>query len=121
MRTFLIATAILAVVPAYAQDDQGELAFNNHCRTCHSMAEGDNRMGPTLYGIDGKKAGASEGYNYSRSLASSDMIWDAETLDAFIADPDAVVPGNTMKPFSGLTNTGVRSKIVSYLTGGGAG
>ena len=119
MRTIftVLAGGMLAASAAQAQDDAGKMAFNNHCRTCHSLAEGDNRMGPTLYGIDGKKVGSSMGYDYSGSMQRSDVVWDAETLDAFIADPDTVVPGNTMKPYSGLTNADIRASIVSYLTG----
>ncbi len=117
MRTTSIAIAILISAPALAQDESGKVEFNNHCRTCHSMDEGDNRMGPTLHDLDGSRAGASEGYNYSDAMASSDVVWDAETLDAFIADPDAVVPGNAMKPYSGLADEEVRARIVSYLTG----
>lgn len=116
MRVTSLVVVLAGVTPALSQDQDGEIEFNNHCRTCHSLDEGDNRMGPTLHGILGTKAGSSEGYAYSDAMAASDVVWDAETLDAFIADPDAVVPGNAMKPYGGLTDEDVRSQIVSYLS-----
>ena len=45
--------------PSFAQDDAGQVLFNNSCRTCHTLDAGDNRLGPTLHGIVGRKAGAS--------------------------------------------------------------
>ncbi|MEQ1670370.1 MAG: c-type cytochrome [Hyphomicrobium sp.] len=95
----------------------GEEAFNNACRTCHSMKPGDNRLGPSLSGIAGKKAGASEGFAYSQSLKSSGVTWDTTTLDAFIANPDAVIAGNNMKPYTGISDAALRAKIIAYLEG----
>ena len=94
----------------------GPEAFNNHCRTCHSVKEGDNRMGPSLARMVGRKAGTVEGYpSYSQSLKSSGITWDEATLDKFITDPEAVVHNNNMKPFKAVTDPAVRKKIVDYL------
>lgn len=100
--------------------DEGLMAFNNACRTCHTTKEGDNRLGPHLYGIVGRKAGAVQGYGYSSAMKDAGFEWDETRLDAFIANPEAVVPGNSMKPFSGIQNAEERKKIISYLasTGG---
>lgn len=92
----------------------GKLAFNTSCRTCHSGREGDNRLGPNLHDIIGRKAGSAE-YSYSPAMASSDVVWDAETLDRFIENPEAVVPGNNMKPYGGISDDEVRASIVDYL------
>lgn len=112
----LIAFAAAGAVPAvtYAAEP-GELAFNNRCRTCHSVREGDNRMGPSLHGIVGAKAGSSKGATYSQALQSSGIVWDEAKLDAFIENPDAVVPGNNMKPYGGLPNPEERKQIIEYL------
>jgi cytochrome c len=99
-----------------ADDDSNQVVFNNVCRTCHTTVSGDNRLGPNLAGLIGRKAGSVEGYGYSSSMKNSAVIWDAKTLDQFIADPDAVVPGNNMKPFSGITNAEERGKIVAFLS-----
>jgi len=83
------------------------------------MAEGDNRQGPSLADIVGRKAGSEPGYRYSSSMKQSGITWDAATLDRFIADPDQVVHGNTMKPYGGITDAAQRRKIVKFLESGG--
>ncbi|MBU1211655.1 MAG: c-type cytochrome [Alphaproteobacteria bacterium] len=93
----------------------GQLAYNNNCRTCHSLDEGDNRLGPNLHQIVGRKAAAASGYGYSSAFKSADFEWTTEKLDQFIADPNAVVPGNNMKPYSGIADAKVRSAIVEHL------
>jgi cytochrome c len=101
---------------AAAAADDGEVAFNNHCRTCHSLKPDDNRQGPTLNKVFGRKAGTAPGYkNYSQSMTSAGVTWDEATLDKFIEDPHAVVPNNNMKPYSGLTDPAVRKRIVAFL------
>jgi cytochrome c len=100
------------------QSRDGKLAFNNSCRTCHSMDDGDNRLGPNLHGIMGRQAGSEE-YGYSPALKSSDIVWDAQTLDRFIENPEAVIPGNNMKPYGGISDPEVRESIVSHLSNAG--
>ena len=110
----LVLTVVVAG-PSAAADD-GQLAYNNNCRTCHSMKEGDNRLGPSLHKIFGAKAGAAKGYTlYSEGLRSSGITWDEATLDKFIANPDAVIPNNNMNPYTGMTDAAVRAKIIAYL------
>jgi cytochrome c len=98
-----------------APADEGKIAFNNSCRTCHSLKAGDNRLGPSLHGIIGAKAGQSTGYAYSQSLRQSGVTWDEATLQRWIENPEAVIPNNNMKPYSGLTDAAVRKKIVEFL------
>jgi len=113
------ANAADAGAGANAEPDKaspGQAAFNNHCRTCHTAKEGDNRLGPSLHGIVGAKAGSQAGYpNYSGALKGSGITWDAATLDRFIANPEEVVPNNNMKPFKGVPDPSVRKRIVEYL------
>jgi cytochrome c len=91
-------------------------AFNNHCRTCHSAKEGDNRLGPSLAGIIGAKAGTRPGYaNYSGAMKGAGITWDEATLDRFIANPDEVVPNNNMKPFKGVPDAAVRKRIIAAM------
>ena len=107
---------IALCAPALAQDDAGQIAFNNACRTCHTMREGDNRLGPSLYGVIGRKAGSLPSYNnYSESMKKADLVWDKNNLDRFIANPDQVVPGNNMKPYGGIASADERAKIVAFL------
>ncbi len=90
-------------------------AFNNGCRTCHMVKEGDNRLGPNLYKVIGRKAGSLPDYNYSSAMKEAGFAWDEEKLGRFIANPDEVVPGNNMKPYSGLASSDDRAKIIAFL------
>jgi cytochrome c len=113
----LCAAIALAVVAnlAAAQEDPGQVIFNNACRTCHTVNEGDNRLGPSLAGIIGRKAGSLPGYGYSEAMKKSAVVWDEANLDRFIESPDAVVAGNNMKPYTGMTAVDDRAAIVAYL------
>jgi cytochrome c len=113
------AVILLLSAAAAAQDgEEGQLAFNNSCRTCHTTDEGDHRLGPSLHDIVGREAGAATGFGYSSAMADADVVWDEETLDGFIENPDAVVPGNRMKPYAGVASAEDRAKIIAYLKGG---
>jgi cytochrome c len=110
-----LATAVaLTAAPAAAQDN-GEALFNNACRTCHTLEAGDNRLGPTLNGVVGRQAGATPGYNFSQALMRSGIVWDEANLDRFIGNPDALIPGNNMRPYTGMTSAEDRAAIISYL------
>jgi cytochrome c len=109
--------------PSYGQEQgrqrvdaaSGQQVFNNACRTCHTTKEGDNRFGPHLYKIIGRKAGSLPDYGYSSALKGADFVWDEANLERFIANPDELVPGNSMKPYGGLASTDDRARIVSFL------
>jgi cytochrome c len=121
-RIVVVALAnIVLPSPSLSQDRQGadvasgQLAFNNACRTCHSVKEGDNRLGPNLFKAVGRKAGSLPNYGYSAAMKNADFVWDKGKLDQFIADPDAVVRGNKMKPYGGLASAETRAKVIAYL------
>ena len=130
-----LAVALASPLAARAADaagaDAGMLAFNNHCRQCHSYKDGDNRLGPYLYGVVGRKAGTAKGYgNYSDSLKNSGITWTPEQLDKWITNPQLVVPNNNMSPpYPGLDDAAQRAAIISFLksdtssaaTGAGSG
>ena len=87
------------------------------CQACHSLEPGKNSLGPSLAGIVGKKAASDPTYNYSPALRSANVTWDLKTLDAYLIDPQKVVPGNKM-PFPGLKTENERQDILAYLSGG---
>src|SRR5262249_34419686 len=119
---FSVAALAIAGLPAVAQDkqDAGQLLFNNACRTCHTLRQGDNRLGPNLHGIVGRKAGALTDYGYSRSMKNAGLTWDKAPIDRFIANPDQVVPGHNMKPYGGMASAEDRATLIRYLeTAGG--
>ena len=126
-RSMILAVATAVAGPeAWAQEPKGggegdgQVAFNTHCRTCHSMKEGDNRLGPSLHGIVGKKAGQVAGFsNYSGGFDAT-ITWDEAMLDKLITNPAALASNTTMKPFSGIGDAAERAKIIEFLKSGGA-
>ncbi len=92
----------------------GRLVFRK-CQACHSLEPGKNILGPSLAGIIGRKAGSEPGYNYSPAMKQANFVWDAKTLDAYLSDPQKVVPGNKM-PFPGLKTDHDRADVIAYLT-----
>jgi cytochrome c len=88
------------------------------CRSCHQIGEGArNGTGPELTDVFGRHAGAVDGFRYSNALlgaGESGVVWDAETLDAYLADPRGFIPGNRMS-FRGLRDADDRAAIIAYL------
>jgi cytochrome c len=116
--TVCTACVMLPVSQSASQERDvasGQLVFNNACRTCHTTREGDNRLGPNLYKIVGRKAGSLQNYGYSSAMKGADFVWDEAKLDRFIANPEQTVPGNNMKPFSGLASADDRAKVIAFL------
>ena len=91
----------------------GKLVFRK-CQVCHSLDPGKNILGPSLAGIIGRKSGAEPNYDYSPAMKSANLTWDAKTLDAYLDDPQKVVPGNKM-PFPGLKTAQDRIDVIAYV------
>jgi cytochrome c len=113
----LLSSSAVPQEPARAGADAGlgQLIFNNACRTCHTIKEGDNRLGPNLHNIIGRKAGSLPNFGYSSAMKGADFVWDREKLDSFVARPDEIVPGNSMKPYGGLASAEDRTKLIAFL------
>ena len=79
------------------------------------VREGDNRLGPNLHKIIGRKAGSLPDYGFSSAMKEAGFVLDEEKLDRFIAKPDEIVPGNNMKPYGGLASGEERKKIIAFL------
>jgi cytochrome c len=99
----------------------GQQVFNNACRTCHTIKAGDNRLGPSLYKIIGRKAGSLPNYNYSGAMKGAGFVWDEQKMEHFIVNPDEVVPSNNMKPYGGLASTDDAKKVIAFLLSATAG
>lgn len=84
------------------------------CRACHSVAPGRNKIGPSLYGVLGRKAGTAPGYHYSPALKGAGWVWTEEMLDKWIAGPKKVLPGTKMI-FPGLPNPQDRADVIAFL------
>ena len=112
----LLLAAIVAANGARAQSgvENGKLQFTKKCVICHAAEPGKNKIGPSLFGVVGRKAGSVSGFNYSSAVKSSKLTWTAQNLDAFIANPQQKVPGNHM-PYSGMSDAQERAALIAYL------
>lgn len=120
MRILAFAAALAALTlahgqPARADGDaaKGEKVFAK-CKTCHEIASDKNKVGPTLHGVIGRKAGTVEGFKYSEAMAGSDVIWDATTIAEYVAKPKDFIPGNKMA-FVGLKKEDEIENLVAYI------
>jgi cytochrome c len=117
MRRFLIAGVAFAVSAGatQAQDlSAGETSFRK-CAPCHSIGEdAANKVGPILNGLDGRKAGVVEGFNYSDANKNSGITWNEASFEEYIKDPRAKVPGTKMV-FAGIKNDKELKDLWGYL------
>lgn len=89
--------------------------IGRQCLACHSLQPSQHLTGPSLAGIFGRQAGAAEGFGrYSDALRKSEIIWDADTLDAWLRNPAELVPDNSML-FQGIAETDSRHDLIAYL------
>ena len=109
------ALIVIAVDPALAADvEAGKTAFKK-CALCHTTEAGkSNKIGPTLFGIIGRKSASLDNFNYSESMKKFDHTWDEATLDAYLADPRGAVPGTKMI-FPGIKDKTERDDVIAYL------
>jgi cytochrome c len=121
-RTGLLAILLALAVAPYAAAQFSvpvakptpEALFRNQCATCHALdASETGRMGPELGDVIGRQAGTVPGFKYSAGFADADFKWDSAHLDAYLENPQAVVPGAVM-PYR-QANADTRKSIVSYL------
>jgi len=99
-----------------ASDAGGEIKFNTFCRQCHSFVKDDNRLGPSLYGVVGRKAGTASGYlAYSSSMKMAGWVWTPEMIDMWITNPYKILPNTNMRPFAGVPDPKTRQLIISFL------
>lgn len=98
---------------ASADTGSGERVFNK-CKACHSLEEGENRVGPSLYGVVGRKVDAIEGFAYSGALEKAADVWTPENLDHYLTKPSAFAPGTIMS-FAGLSSIEDRANVIAFL------
>lgn len=118
--TFLIALPLLVAMPLFAQaapagdPAKGARQFLQ-CKACHTATSGGTHtVGPNLWGVYGAKAAGKPGFAYSPALTKAGITWTPEQLDAFLARPNARVPGSKMV-FGGIANPQARKDVIAYL------
>jgi cytochrome c len=111
----LVLSSVGTLDPALAQDPvAGKAVFTSQCLICHPIQSGRNMVGPSLFGIVGRKSGSVPGFHYSAANKDADLTWDEATLDNYLRAPMTTMPGTTMG-YAGLKDDTQRSNLVAYL------
>ncbi len=110
---YLAATAAaFAAAPQERGDaERGAALYDKRCTACHSIDT--NRIGPSHRGVFGRAAGSVPGYDYSEALSESSTVWTVETLNRWLANPQALIPGQKMG--FRLRKADERRDIIAYL------
>jgi cytochrome c len=107
----LAGLAWLGGVQAAGDAQRGEQVYESRCGGCHAVES--DRVGPRHAGVFGRRAGSVKGFDYSDALAKSRVVWDEATLTRWLADPEAVIPGQRMG--YRLGDAAARADVVAYL------
>jgi cytochrome c len=109
-----VTTAVAQMPLPAAKAPDGTTLFKQQCATCHTINPSDPaRQGPSLFKIVGRPAGKADGFRYSAGFADANFVWDDTRLDAYLADPQAMVPGSVMAYRQPRAET--RAAIIAYL------
>jgi cytochrome c len=100
--------AVTAAAPVAAP------AAFNQCKVCHSVKKGEHGLGPSLAGIYGTRAGDVAGFEFSKAMKDSGLVWNDANLDKYLTDPRAVVPGTKMT-YAGMKDAAKRKEVIDYL------
>jgi cytochrome c len=112
---FFLALAQAISTPVQAQSaENGRAVFRQTCGICHDAAPDRNRVGPSLFGVVGRKTGSVPGFHYSDANRNSHLSWDSATLDRYLENPRGVIPGTIMS-FPGLKDAQKRQDVIAYL------
>ena len=120
-RAGALAAAALALAGAALAAPKGDARrgeeIYSRCMACHALAY--DRTGPRHCGLFGRRAGSVAGFAYSKAMKRSKIVWNAKTLDRFLADPMKAVPGTAMG-YAGVKDARERADLIEYLRDAGA-
>jgi len=116
LAALIALTSSASISGALAQDaDAGKTSFNK-CLACHAIGEGaKNKVGPVMNGLDGRKSGTIEGYNYSDANKNSGITWSKDQFLDYIKDPKGKIPGTKMV-FAGIKNENEANNLWAYIS-----
>ena len=103
-----LACASAAAAPSAARGE----AIYARCAACHALAT--NRVGPKHCGLFGRTSGSVPGFDYSAAMKNAHIVWNAQTLDRFLAGPLTMVPGTAMT-YDGVRDAAERADLIAYL------
>ena len=106
--------ALIAPATASADAKAGAVVFTHKCAECHSTRRGKIVTGPSLAGLFGRKSGSVSDFPYSAAVKASGLVWNADTLDTFIAQPRKTIRGITMTS-PGIADATQRADLNAYL------
>jgi len=109
----VLLAVLLTTTAALAQGDagRGQKLYQTRCIACHSLDS--NRVGPAHRAVFGRQAGTVLGYDYSAALGKSTLVWNAVTLDRWLANPEALIPGQKMG--YSVRDPRDRADLIAYL------
>ncbi len=111
---FVVTIAVAQMPLPSAKPPDGTTLFKQQCATCHTTNLSDPaRQGPSLFKIVGRPAGKADGFRYSTGFTEANFVWDDARLDAYLANPQAMVPGSNMAYRQSKAET--RATIIAYL------
>jgi cytochrome c len=109
----VVAPFAMAGSCAAADIEAGKTTFKK-CLLCHTAEAGKNKVGPSLFGIVGRKSASLKNYDYSDAMKNFNHTWDPQTLNVYLTDPRAMVPGVKMI-FPGIKDETERANLIAYL------
>lgn len=112
---FLAAAPTSAETAAAGDPARGQTLYGR-CLACHALER--DRVGPRHCGLFGRRAGTVPGFAYSKAMRNAGIVWSEESLDRFLADPLAAVPGTTMG-YAGVKDAGERRDLIAWLRAAG--